>query len=159
MCLSAYLGTNTPLDIPDDIAPGSLIALDKVVGGYVGVLPAAANGETMESIAMAGTTEVQLRLSGSESNWTLLDVRDANERAEAAIQNSRHIYVGELNERWKELDKAQSYTLMCAGGARATIAAGWLASKGFDKLDIYLGSMGAWQSAQSHPSADSDSPN
>ena len=30
---------------------------------------------------------------------------------------------------------------------RATVAAGWLASRGFEKLDIYLGSMGAWKAA------------
>ncbi|WP_228242786.1 rhodanese-like domain-containing protein [Porphyrobacter sp. GA68] len=36
---------------------------------------------------------------------------------------------------------------MCASGMRATVAAGWLASRGFGKLDVYLGSMGAWKAA------------
>jgi hydroxyacylglutathione hydrolase len=36
---------------------------------------------------------------------------------------------------------------MCASGMRASVAAGWLASKGFEHLDIYLGSMGAWKNA------------
>jgi hydroxyacylglutathione hydrolase len=36
---------------------------------------------------------------------------------------------------------------MCASGMRATVAAGWLAARGFDHLDIYLGSMGAWKAA------------
>jgi len=53
-----------------------------------------------------------------------------------------------LNERWKELDKERHYTLMCASGMRATVAAGWLASRGFEKLDIYLGSMGAWKASR-----------
>jgi hydroxyacylglutathione hydrolase len=61
-----------------------------------------------------------------------------------AIQTSEHIYVGELNERWTELDKQRHFTLMCASGMRASVAAGWLASQGFKQLDIYLGSMGAW---------------
>ena len=96
---------------------------------------------------MIGTDEVERRLESDERDWTLLDVRDADERAQNAIEGSEHIYVGELNERYRDLDPAQHYTLMCASGMRATVAAGWLASHGFDKLDVYLGSMGAWKTA------------
>ncbi|OLF37132.1 MULTISPECIES: MBL fold metallo-hydrolase [unclassified Psychrobacter] len=123
------------------------IALDNVVGGYVGVIPAAAGGEKMQSTPMIDTAEVEERLNANKDDWTLLDVRDADERADAAIEQSQHIYVGQLNEEWRKLDKDQHYTLMCASGARATVAAGWLASQGFKNLDIYLGSMGAWQQA------------
>ncbi|MEZ5650896.1 MAG: rhodanese-like domain-containing protein [Burkholderiaceae bacterium] len=122
------------------------IGLDDVQGGYVGVVPAAAQGEQMITMPMIGSTEVAQRLAGA-SGWTLLDVRDADERRESAIAGSEHIYVGHLNERWRELDKDRRYTLMCASGMRATVAAGWLASKGVDKVDVYLGSMGAWQAA------------
>ncbi|MEX1148223.1 MAG: MBL fold metallo-hydrolase [Sphingomonadales bacterium] len=120
------------------------IALDNIVGGYVGIVPAAAQGTLMEATPMIGTREVAERLAKGSQGWTLLDVRDADERAERAIEGSEHIYVGELSTRWKELDKAHHYTLMCASGMRATVAAGWLASRGFEKIDIYLGSMGAW---------------
>lgn len=123
------------------------IALDGVVGGHVGIVPAAAQGEAMRSIPMIGTEEVKGRLGAAPDDWTLLDVRDADERAEEAIAGSTHIYVGELNERHRELDPARRYTLMCASGMRATVAASWLASRGFGKLDVYLGSMGAWKAA------------
>jgi hydroxyacylglutathione hydrolase len=123
------------------------IALDNVTGGYVGVLPAAAEGYLMDTTSMIGTPEVKRRLEEASSDWTLLDVRDTDERAAAAIEGSQHIYVGELNERWRELDKERHFTLMCASGTRATVAAGWLASRGFSKLDIYLGSMDAWKKA------------
>ncbi|WP_211181204.1 rhodanese-like domain-containing protein, partial [Psychrobacter celer] len=122
------------------------IALDNVVGGYVGVVPAAAKSEQMQQTPMINTSEVEDRLTEAE-NWTLLDVRDIDERNANAIEGSNHIYVGHLNERWHELDQNRHYTLMCASGARATIAAGWLASRGFEHIDIYLGSMGAWQAA------------
>lgn len=125
------------------------IGLDKIVGGYVGVVPAAAQGRSMEQVPMIATDEVERRVKGEPDEWTLLDVRDADEREEEAIDGSRHIYVGELNTRWKELDKDRRYTLMCASGMRATVAAGWLASRGFKQLDIYLGSMGAWRQAHS----------
>lgn len=120
------------------------IALDNIVGGYVGMVSVAQQGETIEQTPMIVTSEVKERLDHAD-NWTLLDVRDADERASVAIEDSQHIYVGHLNEAWHKLDKDHRYTLMCASGHRATVAAGWLASKGFKHLDIYLGSMGAWQ--------------
>lgn len=123
------------------------IALDNLEGGYVGVVPATAQGKTMRTIPMIGTGEVERRLESAGEDWTLLDVRDADERAQAAIEGSQHIYVGQLNERYRDLDPTKRYTLMCASGMRATVAAGWLASRGFDKLDVYLGSMGAWKAA------------
>lgn len=126
----------------------SRIGLDHVVGGYAGVVPAAANGVKMKSLPMIGTDTVKVRLDENAPGWTLLDVRDADERAAGAIDGSQHIYVGELNERWSELDKQHRYTLMCASGMRAAVAAGWLASRGFAHIDIYLGSMGAWKAAQ-----------
>lgn len=129
------------------------IALDNIVGGYVGVISAAKQGKSMEQTPMITTEEVKSRLEGHANTkaskaWTLLDVRDVNERNEAAIDESEHIYVGHLNERWRDLDPQEHYTLMCASGQRATVAAGWLASKGFKYLDIYLGGMSAWQAEQ-----------
>jgi hydroxyacylglutathione hydrolase len=123
------------------------ISLDNILGGYVGVVPAAAQGCDMNTIPMIGTEEVEKRLESMGTDWTLLDVRDADERAASAIDGSQHIYVGELNERYAELDPAKRYTLMCASGMRATVAAGWLASRSFPNLDVYLGSMGAWKAA------------
>jgi hydroxyacylglutathione hydrolase len=123
------------------------IALDKVVGGYVGVVPAAAKGKPMRTIPMVCTDTVEQRLANGRNDWTLLDVRNADEREKAAIEGSQHIYVGQLNDRWKELDPERHYTLMCASGMRATVAAGWLDAHQFDKLDVYLGSMGAWKAA------------
>ena len=55
-----------------------------------------------------------------------------------------NIYVGH-REHWKELDRSCAYTVMCASGVMATIAESWLAVNGFDKVDIYLRSMGAWR--------------
>jgi hydroxyacylglutathione hydrolase len=123
------------------------IGFDNIVGGYVGVVPAAAQGAAMRSVPMIGTDEVARRLDQDTNGWTLLDVRDLEERQQASIDGSEHIYVGELNTRWKELKQDHHYTLMCASGMRASVAAGWLASKGFEHLDIYLGSMGAWKNA------------
>lgn len=124
------------------------IGLDNIVGGYTGVIPAAAQGRDLGQVPMIKTDEVARRLEQETASWSLIDVRAADERENAKIQGSRHIYAGHLNEDWKELDPLQSYTLMCASGMRATVAASWLASKGFKNVDVYLGSMGAWSSTK-----------
>jgi hydroxyacylglutathione hydrolase len=123
------------------------IALDRILGGYTGVVPAAAQGAEMAAIPMVDTAAVAQRLKQDESGWTLLDVRDAYERESGAIEGSQHIYVGELADRFGELDPQRPYTVMCASGMRASVAAGWLSAKGFANVDIYLGSMGAWKAA------------
>ena len=123
------------------------IGFDRIAGGYVGVVPAAAGGADMRTIPMVQTGTVERRLAEGRNDWTLLDVRDADERASGAIEGSRHLYVGHLNDGWHDLDRDRHYTLMCASGMRATVAAGWLASRGFERLDVYLGSMGAWSQA------------
>src|SRR3546814_9767187 len=81
------------------------IGLDNIVGGYVGVVPAAAQGNPMQSIAMVDTEEVARRLAEDSEDWTLLDVRALDERQRGSIDGSEHVYVGELNTRWKELDR------------------------------------------------------
>lgn len=124
------------------------IGLDNIVGGYTGVIPAAAQGRDLGQVPMIKTDEVARRLEQETASWSLIDVRAADERENAKIQGSRHIYAGHLNEDWNELDPLQSYTLMCASGMRATVAASWLASKGFKNVDVYLGSMGAWSSTK-----------
>jgi len=92
---------------------------------------------------------VAARLRDGAQAWMLLDVCDADERAQTSIAGSQHIYFGERNESWKDPDGDRHYALMCASGMRATIAAGWLVSRGFAKLDVHLESMGAFAAGQS----------
>ena len=65
-------------------------------------------------------------------DWTLLDVRDADERAASAIEGSQHIYVGQLNDRWRELDPDRRYTTdVRQRNAGPLSLAGWLCQPGF----------------------------
>ena len=125
----------------------SRIGLDNIVGGYTGVIPAAAKGHDIGQLPMIMTEEVERRLQGNMDSWALIDVRAADEREKGKIDGSRHIYAGHLNREWRELPRDKAYTLMCGSGMRATVAASWLKAKGFDKVDVYLGSMGAWKAA------------
>lgn len=123
------------------------IGLDKVKGGYTGMVEAAAKGRNLSRTAMIDADEVERRLRQEESDWTLLDVRAKDEVEAGHIEGSKAIYIGHLNEEWQNLDRNQSFTLMCASGMRATVAAGWLHARGFANVDVFLGSMGAWKSA------------
>ena len=62
------------------------------------------------------------------------------------IEAARNIYLGELPERLSSLDPTQSFTVMCGSGTRATIAASILLRAGFERVDLFLGSIGAWRS-------------
>src|SRR3546814_6875089 len=84
------------------------IALAGTAGGYVGVVPAAAQGKAMQTIPMIGTEEVERRLASAGEDWSLLDVRDADERAQAAIDGSQQIYAGQLNDRHRDIDPSRS---------------------------------------------------
>lgn len=124
------------------------LGLDNVAGGFTGMVAAAAEGVDMAQIPMIQTATVRRRLKERPAGWTLLDVRGTDEVEDEPMPGARHIYAGHLNERWRDLDPDERYTVMCASGMRATIAASWLAAKGFRQVDVYLGSMGAWKAAQ-----------
>ena len=124
------------------------IGLDDILGGYTGIVNAAANGKKLGSIPMVDTAIVKKRIGDREANWKLLDVRAQDEVDKFQIGAAQHIYLGHLNECWKEFDANQSYTIMCASGMRASIGASWLKRNGIENVDIYIGSAGAWKSTQ-----------
>ena len=133
------------------------IGYDGVAGYLSAGLPAwAARGRSFASMPAVDTACVAQRLEAGSNDWCLLDVRDDNEVAARRIEGSRHIYAGRLPECLESLDPGRHYTTMCASGARATIAASVLARAGFERVDVYLGSMGAWTASGGETVAASD---
>lgn len=108
----------------------------------------AARARPFRSVSVVDVDEVRRRVERSGSDWTLLDVRSRSEVEAGRIEGAKHIYVGELPSRLDELDRAGHYTVMCASGARATIAASVLLRAGFTQIDVFLGSMGAWRASK-----------
>lgn len=138
-----------------DQAKGAVRSLFRIgydnVLGYLkaGVVGWAANAEPFEVIKAVDVDTVRTRLASDTKDWTLLDVRDQAEIEQGKIKGARTIYVGELQRKLDELEKSRHYTVMCASGARATVAASVLTRAGFSNVDVFLGSMGAWSSSQS----------
>lgn len=75
-------------------------------------------------------------------------MRSETEVSDEAIKGVLPIYVGELPGRMDSLKAFQSITVICESGARATIAASILLRAGHSNVDVFLGSMGAWEAAE-----------
>ena len=124
------------------------IGYDRVLGYLEPSLPEwAAGAQHFTPVTVIDTQEVAQRVKAGRENWLLLDVRDQGEISEGIIKGAETIYVGKLPGELNRLPEDSHITVMCASGARATIAASILLRAGYDKVDVFLGSMGAWQSA------------
>lgn len=123
------------------------IGFDRVVGYLAPSLPSwAAAGQAFSTLPVISADEVKERKEQSLEDWILLDVRGQDEVAAMQIDGAQHIYVGALPAEATKLPKDKRYTVMCASGARATVAASVLLRHGFHPVDLFLGSMGAWKS-------------
>lgn len=121
------------------------IGYDQVTGANIGMVAWVAGGHPFENLETVDHRTVAKRFEDGTPNWTLLDVRAIDEVEEDRTDDSQHIYVGHLPEKLGELEKGRHYTVMCGSGVRATIAAAYLKSRGFETLDVFLGSIGAWR--------------
>lgn len=61
----------------------------------------------------------------------IVDVRSAAEFKQGSRPGSLNIPLGDLNSRYKELDKDKTIVLCCASGSRSGMAVGILKSHGF----------------------------
>lgn len=130
------------------------IGYDRIAGFLASPFPAwATEGRRFRSVPVVGVEELARRVAEPPEGWTLLDVRSLGEVREGIVAGARHVYVGELPGSLAELDPGRHYTIMCESGARATIAASVLLRAGFAKVDVFVGSMGAWQAA-GHPTVE-----
>jgi len=86
-------------------------------------------------------------LNFRHENHAIVDVRSASEWQSGHPSQARHIPLGEVGKRMEELDKSQPIVVICASGARSSMAATQLAKAGFDTVYNFSGGMGSWQSA------------
>jgi rhodanese-related sulfurtransferase len=87
--------------------------------------------------------EVQEALAHGQT-LKLLDVREVDEVQEGHIPGVIHIPLGLLEFRTHELNKNESYIMVCRSGARSGRATQFLESQGFDVTNM-VGGMLAWE--------------
>lgn len=76
----------------------------------------------------------------------ILDVREPNEYA-ASNLGGILIPVGELAHRLEELDKTQSFAVLCHSGVRSAYATSLLEKAGFESVFNIKGGIVAWHSS------------
>lgn len=79
----------------------------------------------------------------------VLDVREDNEVALGRIPHAKHIPLGQLQTRLKELEKFKSKPLIvaCRSGHRSSGACNILSQNGFTDVYNLAGGMSAWEQA------------
>lgn len=79
----------------------------------------------------------------------VIDVREQPEWAKGRIAGSRHIPVGQLDQRIGDLEKFKECPLIvvCASGMRSASACSTLRKAGFEKVFALDGGIGAWEQA------------
>ena len=71
----------------------------------------------------------------------LVDVREADEVSAASVPGIIHIPLGELPDRFGELDADRPVALLCRSGGRSGKAAEVLAANGFGDVTNLVGGM------------------
>ncbi|MFP2930095.1 MBL fold metallo-hydrolase [Pyxidicoccus sp. 3LG] len=120
------------------------IGIDRVEGILAGGFGAWRNAGM--PIGSAGTlTPVELHVHAP--SYQVLDVREPGEFEGGHIQDARHVYVGELEERLPEvgLRPEESVAVVCSTGYRSGLAASLLLRNGFRRVSNLLGGMTAWK--------------
>lgn len=90
--------------------------------------------------------ELQQRLKNGE-DVTLLDVREDHEYRVGHIEGSIHIPLGQVLQRFRELNPDKETVVICRSGNRSRLACEWLAEKGFDVLNLE-GGLTRWNQTQ-----------
>jgi rhodanese-related sulfurtransferase len=79
----------------------------------------------------------------SENPPQLLDVREADELEISSFAHFKHIPLGQVPERFGELDKDQDYVVTCRSGGRSGKACEFLAAQGY-KVRNLNGGINRW---------------
>ncbi len=87
--------------------------------------------------------ELLARLAAGES-VTVLDVREAYERAIASIDGSRHIPLGALEQAMGTLDPGTEIVVYCQSGIRSADAVRRLRAAGFTRVWNLVGGINRW---------------
>jgi adenylyltransferase/sulfurtransferase len=97
----------------------------------------------MNTPVQISPAELKARLDAGEK-LTLLDVREPWEIAIAALPGIVPIPLGEIPQRWRELDAQGQIVVICRSGMRSQNAATFLVQQGITPVYNLAGGVLAW---------------
>ena len=110
---------------------------------FCGVVPAADTGDALADDSDITSVELHERLQRGEPLF-ILDVREPQEYQINRIQGSTLIPLGELGQRYGELDPSLEIVAQCKSGMRSAKAADFLRQKGFRRVRNLRGGILDW---------------
>ena len=92
-------------------------------------------------------SELTKLMETDAEKFEIIDVRGAQEVAQGAIPNARHIPMASLPLRLQEISADKQLVLVCRSGARSGQCCAWLMQNGRDNAMNLRGGMMAWASS------------
>jgi hydroxyacylglutathione hydrolase len=78
----------------------------------------------------------------------LLDVRSPAEWDAGHVPGARHLFLGELHEKLRDLNPDRPVVVYCASGYRSSLAASLLQASGLRNVRNVQGGYAAWTAAE-----------
>jgi hydroxyacylglutathione hydrolase len=117
------------------------------IAGYVVGAPAVrASGLPVGTLRNAMVDDLAERLA-RERDLVVLDVREPIEWMEGHVAGAQHLPMREVVARLDAIPRNRPIAVTCAGGARSSLVASLLLSRGFTELENVWGGMTAWVQA------------
>jgi rhodanese-related sulfurtransferase len=88
--------------------------------------------------------EVAERLRAGEADLVLLDCREPEELALAAVEGALHMPMAGIPARLDELDPAKTYAVLCHHGQRSYQVCAFLLQRGYARVVNVRGGIDAW---------------
>ncbi|MFD2612871.1 rhodanese-like domain-containing protein [Paenibacillus gansuensis] len=98
----------------------------------------------MSTYSTISPEQLKLRLDQGEP-LNIIDVREDEEVAAGMIPGAKHIPLGQLPERYDEIEKTPELFIMCRSGGRSSRACEYLSSLGFEGVTNITGGMLSWE--------------
>ncbi|MBN2203598.1 MAG: MBL fold metallo-hydrolase [Thermoleophilia bacterium] len=103
----------------------------------------------LESTAVTTLTAAEhVRRAARGEGGVVLDVRTVAEVADAPVEGTLHIPLGDLPTRLEEVPSDRRIVPLCPGGLRSMTAASVLRSGGVDDVAVILGGLSAWREVE-----------
>ena len=100
----------------------------------------------IDKLDMWSVHELKKSLDNKEDLF-LLDVRKLSDRKKGHINDSYHIYTGEVLQKLDQIPKNKKIVVYCDSGYKSTLVASLLQKSNYENVKSVLGSMGAWLKA------------